>query len=36
MSLGINEEKLSEKCKTLWTKIEDLKYWIKCFASLWW
>ena len=25
MSFHINDEKLLEKCKTIWTKIEDLK-----------
>ena len=25
MSLGIDEEILLEKCKTIWTKIKDLK-----------
>ena len=35
MSFLINDEKLLEKYKAIWTKIEDLQ-WIKCFTSLWW
>ena len=31
----INDEKLLEKYKTIWTKTEDLKHWIKWFTSLW-
>ena len=37
MSFGIDDEKLLEKYKTIWTKIENLKKcWIKCFSSLRW
>ena len=32
MSFGIDDEKLLEKCKAIWTKIEDLKN-IKLNAS---
>ena len=35
MSFGLDDEKLLEKYKTSWTKIENLKKnWIKCFTSL--
>ena len=31
-----NDEKLLEKYKAIWTKIEGIKkYWVKCFTSLW-
>ena len=36
ISFRIDDEKLLEKYKATWTKIEDLKNWIKCFTSLWW
>ena len=37
MSCRIDDEKLLEKYKAIWTKIEDfLKNLIKCFTSLWW
>ena len=37
MSLCIDDHKLLEKYKTIWTKIQDLKkYWIRGFTSLWW
>ena len=32
MFFRVDNEKLLEKYKTIWTKIED---WIKCFNSLW-
>ena len=36
MSFRIDDEKLLEKCKAIWTKIKDLKkYWIKYFTFLW-
>ena len=34
MSFCINNEKLLEKYKFIWSKIEDLKYCIKCFTIL--
>ena len=35
MSFRINDEKLLEKYKAIWAKIEDLKiYRITCFTSL--
>ena len=35
MSFRIDDEKLVEKCKAIWTKIKDLKkYQIKRFTSL--
>ena len=35
MYFRINDEKLLEKYKAIWTKIEDLKkYYIKCFSHL--
>ena len=34
MSFRIDDEKLLEKYKAIWTKIEDLKKRIKCFTSL--
>ena len=35
MSFHMDDEKLLEKCKAIWTKIEKKvkKYWIKCFTS---
>ena len=33
MSFRINDEKLLEKYKTIWPKIEDLNYRTKCFSS---
>ena len=34
--LHIDDEKLLEKYKTIWTKIEELKkHWIGCFTCLW-
>ena len=36
MSFCIDNEKSLEKYKAIWTKIEDLKKWMKCFTSLWW
>ena len=36
MSFRIDDEKLLEKYKAIWTKIKDLKkYWIKYFTFLW-
>ena len=36
MSFRIDDEKLLEKYKAIWTKIKDLKkYWIKHFTFLW-
>ena len=36
MSFRIDDEKLLEKYKTIWNKIEDLKInELKCFTSLW-
>ena len=36
MFFQIDDEKLLEKYKATWFKIEDLKkYWIKCFNNLW-
>ena len=32
MSFHIDDEKLLEKCKTIWLK----KYWTECFTSQWW
>ena len=35
MSFHIDDEKIFEKYKAIWTKIEDLiKYYIKFFTSL--
>ena len=36
MPFYIDDEKLLEKYKTIWTKVEYLKNCIKCFTSLWW
>ena len=36
MSFRIADEKLLEKYKAIWTKIENLKNGDKCFTSLWW
>ena len=37
MSFRIDNEKVLEKYKTIWTKVEDLKnIELKCFKSLWW
>ena len=37
MSFRINDEKLLEKYKSIWTKIEYLKKnWSKNSTSLWW
>ena len=37
MSFRIDNEKVLEKYKAIWTKIEDLKnIELKCFKSLWW
>ena len=35
MSFHLDDEKLLEKYKAIWTKIKNLKYWIKHFTSLW-
>ena len=35
MPFLINDDKLLQKYKAIWTKIEDSKiYWMKCFTSL--
>ena len=37
ISFHMDDEKLLEKYKAIWSKIEYLKkYWIKCFTSLGW
>ena len=33
MSFGIDNEQLLEKCKAIWTKIEDLKILSRCYTS---
>ena len=36
ISFCVDNEKLIENYKAIWTKIEDFeKNWIRCFASLW-
>ena len=35
MSFHLDDKKLLEKYKAIWTKIKNLKYWIKRFTSLW-
>ena len=36
MSFCVGDEKLLEKYKAIWAKVEDLKNRIICFTSLWW
>ena len=38
VSLGVDDHKLLEKYKTIWTNIwtKILKYWVECFTSLRW
>ena len=36
VSFCVNDEKLLEKCKTIWSKIEDIvRYYIKWFREHW-